>query len=148
MEPSFSGQSSSIQAWWSIKWKNLSYKELHNGAERPSCSFGCELTGNMLWEYETSRNVVEKDWIGFYKIKYSFHSICTFILVVVWAPWENVHPKGIYMFVCGMTGERANCFILASSFWLISGKYILWIFWESVYVLLIIIMLGTSVVLS
>lgn len=38
---------------------------------------------NVLWEYRASENVVEKESIGFYKVKYFFYSICMYILVVV-----------------------------------------------------------------
>ena len=51
------------------------------------------------------------------------------------------------MFVCGMIRERADCFILVGSFWLIVGIYILYMLWESLYVLLTIIMPGSLVVL-
>ena len=51
------------------------------------------------------------------------------------------------MFVYGMTGKRANCFILVGSFWLIAGRYILYMLWESLYILLTIIMPLSLVVL-
>ena len=51
------------------------------------------------------------------------------------------------MFVYGMIGERANCFILVGSFWLIARRYILYMLWESLYVLLTIIMPRSFVVL-
>ena len=51
------------------------------------------------------------------------------------------------MFVCGMIGERANCFTLVGSSWLIAKRCIPYIFWESLYVLLTIIMPGSLVVL-
>ena len=46
------------------------------------------------------------------------------------------------MFVCGMTRQRANCFILVGSSWLIARRCIPYMFWESLYVLLTIIMPG------
>ena len=51
------------------------------------------------------------------------------------------------MFVYGMIGEGANCFILVGSFWLIVGRYILYMLWESLYILLTIIMPLSLVVL-
>ena len=51
------------------------------------------------------------------------------------------------MFIYGMIGERANCFILVDSSWLIAGRYILYMFWESLYVLLTIVMPRSLVVL-
>ena len=101
----------------------------------------------MSWEYTASRNFVEKDSIGFYKVKYFFlinlyiHSCCSCAL------WENAHPGGLPLSIYGMLGERVNSSILVCSFWLIVGRYTLYMFWESLYVLLTIIMPRSSVIL-
>lgn len=59
----------------------------------------------------------------------------------------DAHSGDIHMSFDGIIGEGENCLILVGSFWLIAGRYILYIFQVSFYVLFITIMPRSSSVL-